>query len=87
MSKPAFREPFLFSCVIMTRTDENNDGPLIVGVFSGCYPQIILVQLINNRAQAVSIMTPILEMKISILDSNTAYSKKFIVAFLRPSSK
>jgi hypothetical protein len=84
VSKPAFREPFLFSCIVITRTDENNDGPLIVGVFSGCY---ILVELINNLVQAVSIVTCILEMKVSILDSNTAYSKKFIVAFLRPPSK
>jgi len=32
-------------------------------------------------------MTCILEMNVSILDPNTTYSKKFIVALPRPSSK
>ena len=71
----------------MMRTDENNDGPLSVDLLSGSWPDNIVIDLISKLAQAVSIMTCILEMNVSILDSSTAYSKKFIVAFLRPSSK
>jgi hypothetical protein len=71
----------------MTRTYENNYGPLNVDLLSGCSPENILMDLISKLSQAVSIRACILEKIVSILDSSIAYSKKFIVAFLRPSNK